>query len=123
MLEMSKHSITRGSRDNCSASAKALTSAAGSTVLGSVVRVNRRVARVVWRRSSSMLRNSAAFSKSIFSVCIRAKVTRAVVFSEAREAKTRPFLCQIDLNEQEAFIITKRNIIAWPIFLDQLAFE
>src|SRR5881227_2513424 len=69
MLEISKHSITRGIFGNCRASAKARRSASGSIVVGREPRVKRRVGRVVRRKSSSMLRNSAAFSKSSFSAC------------------------------------------------------
>jgi len=52
-------------------SASARTSAGGSIVVGRLPRVKRRVGFVVRRKSSSMLRNSAAFSNSIFSATVR----------------------------------------------------
>ena len=54
---------------------------------------------------------------------IRPEVARAVVLLEARQAKTRPLLGRIDFHDEEAFVVAKRDVVARPVFLDQLAFE
>ena len=54
---------------------------------------------------------------------IRSEVARAVVLLEARQAKTRPFLGRIDFHDEEALVVAKRDVVARPVFLDQLSFE
>jgi hypothetical protein len=81
IFEISKHSITRGTCGSCSASANARTSAIGSIVLGKLLRVNRRIGLVVLRKSSIMLRSSAAFSKSIFFAAFRISSSNVAIIS------------------------------------------
>ena len=54
---------------------------------------------------------------------IRPEVARAVVLFEPRQTKARPFLRRIEFHDEEAFIVAKRDVVARPIFLDQLALE
>src|SRR6266566_5622585 len=51
------------------------------------------------------------------------EVARAIILFESRQPEARPFLRQVDLNKEKPFIVTERNVVTWPVFLDQFAFE
>ena len=51
------------------------------------------------------------------------EVARAVVLLHARELEARERIVQVHLHEQELFVIAKADVVARPVFLDQLALE
>jgi len=54
---------------------------------------------------------------------IRSEVAGTIVLFKSRQPETRPFLGGVDLYQKEAFVVAKRDVVTWPVFLDQLAFE
>ena len=54
---------------------------------------------------------------------VRSEITRAIIFLEPRQPKTRPFLRHVDFDDEKPFIVAKGNIVTRPVFLDQFAFE
>ena len=54
---------------------------------------------------------------------IWAEVERAVIFFKSRQAKPRPFLQHVDLDEEEPLVVAKGDVIARPVFFDQFALE
>ena len=54
---------------------------------------------------------------------IRPEVAGAIILFESRQPEARPFLRHVDLDQKEAFVVTERNIVTRPVFLDQFAFE
>src|SRR5436305_10984504 len=55
-------------------------------------------------------------------VRVGAEITRSVILLEPSEAKARPFLALVHLDEEETLVVAKRDIVAGPVFLDQFAF-
>ena len=54
---------------------------------------------------------------------VGAEVAAPVVLFEAAQAKARPFFRKIDSDHEEPFVVAERDVVAWPIFLDQLTFQ
>ena len=54
---------------------------------------------------------------------IRTEIARAIVLLESREPETRPFFRHVDFDEKKALVVTKRNVVSRPIFLDQFALQ
>ena len=56
-------------------------------------------------------------------MCIWSEVAGVVLFLETGETKPRPFFGLIHLDQEEALIVAKGNVVARPVFLDQFTFE
>ena len=54
---------------------------------------------------------------------IRPEVARAIVFFESCQPETRPFLGQVNFDNEKPFIVPEGNVVTRPVFLDQFAFE
>ena len=54
---------------------------------------------------------------------IGTKIAAAIVLLESRQAKARPFFRKIDSDDEEAFVVTERDIVSRSILLDQFSFQ
>src|SRR6185503_13864106 len=52
-----------------------------------------------------------------------AEITRPVIGAEARQREPRDGIVQVDLEQQEPFVVPKTDVVARMEFLDELAFE
>src|SRR4029079_2609978 len=57
------------------------------------------------------------------SMRIWAEVTPAVILLESGKTKPRPLFREIDPDHQEPLVVTERNVVTRPVFLDQFAFQ
>ena len=91
--------------------------------------IGRRFQFALRRRTTPECQDTKFFSHEIerlperAGVGVRAEVTRAVVFLETRQPKSRPFLSRIDFHDEEALVIAERDVVTRPIFLDEFALE
>jgi hypothetical protein len=56
-------------------------------------------------------------------VCIWPEIAGVVIFLETGKTKPRPIFGLIHLHQEETLIVAEGNVVARPVFLDQLAFE
>src|SRR5207248_10982763 len=91
--------------------------------------VNRRFQFALRRRAASECEDAKFLAHEVqrlpqrAGMRIGAKIAAAIVLFESRQAKARPFFRKIDSDDEEAFIVTERDIISRSILLDQFSFQ